>query len=115
VLTEEGEKYAEQGSPEVQLFLAVPAEGSILKEELQVVVIDCSYIFSVHAFCFSVLYLNFGCWIFLMQKLVDPAVFKIGCSQAAKNKWVQMGNQISRKVTGIYFSQHEIRLNGPCD
>jgi phenylalanyl-tRNA synthetase alpha chain len=39
-----------------------------------------------------------------MQKLVDPAVFKIGCSQAAKNKWVQMGNQISRKVTGIYFS-----------
>lgn len=45
MLTEEGEKYAEQGSPEVQLFLAVPAEGSILKEELQVVVIDCSYIF----------------------------------------------------------------------
>ncbi|KAG6761521.1 hypothetical protein POTOM_034747 [Populus tomentosa] len=69
VLTEEGEKYAEQGSPEVQLFLAVPAEGSILKEEL--------------------------------QKLVDPAVFKIGCSQAAKNKWVQMGNQISRKVQHV--------------
>lgn len=65
MLTEEGEKYAEQGSPEVQLFLAVPAEGSILKEELQVVVIDCSHIFfSVYAFCFSVLYLNFGCWIF---------------------------------------------------
>ncbi|XP_011048490.1 PREDICTED: probable phenylalanine--tRNA ligase alpha subunit [Populus euphratica] len=69
VLTEEGEKYAEHGSPEVQLFLAVPAEGSILKEEL--------------------------------QKLVDPAVFKIGCSQAAKNKWVQMGNQIYRKVQHV--------------
>ncbi|CAK7329704.1 unnamed protein product [Dovyalis caffra] len=69
VLTEEGEKYAEQGSPEVRLFLAVPEEGSISKEEL--------------------------------QKLVDPAVFKIGCSQAAKNKWVQMGNQISRKVQHV--------------
>ncbi|KAJ6739079.1 PHENYLALANINE--TRNA LIGASE ALPHA SUBUNIT [Salix koriyanagi] len=65
VLTEEGKKYAEKGSPEVQLFLAVPQEGSISKEEL--------------------------------QKLLDPAVYKIGCSQAAKNKWVQMGNQISRK------------------
>ncbi|KFK22167.1 hypothetical protein AALP_AAs66836U000100, partial [Arabis alpina] len=29
VLTEEGKKYAAQGSPEVQLFLAVPEEGSI--------------------------------------------------------------------------------------
>ncbi|KAG6777848.1 hypothetical protein POTOM_017686 [Populus tomentosa] len=69
VLTEEGRKYAEKGSPEVQLFLAVPEEGSISKEEL--------------------------------QKLLDPAVFKIGCSQAAKNKWVQMGNQISRKVQHV--------------
>ncbi|KAG5247768.1 phenylalanine--tRNA ligase [Salix suchowensis] len=69
VLTEEGKKYAEKGSPEVQLFLAVPQEGSISKEEL--------------------------------QKLLDPAVYKIGCSQAAKNKWVQMGNQISRKVQHV--------------
>lgn len=42
MLTEEGRKYAEKGSPEVQLFLAVPEEGSISKEELQVVMIDCS-------------------------------------------------------------------------
>lgn len=38
VLTEEGKKYAAEGSPEVQLFLAVPAEGSISKDELQVIV-----------------------------------------------------------------------------
>ncbi|KAJ6707876.1 PHENYLALANINE--TRNA LIGASE ALPHA SUBUNIT [Salix viminalis] len=36
-----------------------------------------------------------------LQKLLDPAVYKIGCSQAAKNKWVQMGNQISRKVQHV--------------
>ncbi|ESQ36306.1 hypothetical protein EUTSA_v10007412mg [Eutrema salsugineum] len=38
VLTDEGKRYATQGSPEVQLFLAVPEEGSIslvdLKEKL---------------------------------------------------------------------------------
>lgn len=37
VLTDEGRKYAAEGSPEVQLFLAVPPEGSIGKDELQVV------------------------------------------------------------------------------
>lgn len=36
VLTDEGETYATVGSPEVQLFLAIPQEG-ISKEELQVV------------------------------------------------------------------------------
>ncbi|KAL5788579.1 hypothetical protein ACOSP7_005528 [Xanthoceras sorbifolium] len=66
VLTDEGRKYAAEGSPEVQLFLAVPTEGSIPKDEL--------------------------------QKKLDPAVFKIGCSQAGKNRWVEMGKQISRKV-----------------
>ncbi|CAL9239406.1 unnamed protein product [Arabidopsis halleri] len=35
VLTEEGKKYAAQGSPEVQLFLAVPEEGSISVVELK--------------------------------------------------------------------------------
>ncbi|EFH44076.1 predicted protein [Arabidopsis lyrata subsp. lyrata] len=34
VLTEEGNKYAAQGSPEVQLFLAVPEEGSISVKKL---------------------------------------------------------------------------------
>ncbi|EEF50874.1 phenylalanine--tRNA ligase alpha subunit, cytoplasmic [Ricinus communis] len=69
VLTDEGRKYADEGSPEVQLFLAVPPEGSISKDEL--------------------------------QKKLDPAVFKIGCSQAGKNKWVEMGKQISRKVQNV--------------
>ena len=35
VLTDEGKTYAATGSPEVQLFLAIPPEG-ITKEELQV-------------------------------------------------------------------------------
>ena len=35
VLTDEGKKYAAEGSSEIELFLAVPAECSILKDELQ--------------------------------------------------------------------------------
>ncbi|CAN8271860.1 unnamed protein product [Cochlearia groenlandica] len=62
---DEGKKYVAEGSPEVQLFLAVHAEGSISKDEL--------------------------------QKKLAPSVFKIGCSQAGKNKWVEMGKQVSRK------------------
>ncbi|KAL9820391.1 Phenylalanine--tRNA ligase alpha subunit, cytoplasmic [Arabidopsis thaliana] len=69
ILTDEGKKYAAEGSPEVQLFLAVPEEGSISKDEL--------------------------------QKKLAPAVFKIGCSQAGKNKWVEMGKQVSRKVKDV--------------
>ncbi|KAK8490269.1 hypothetical protein V6N11_048195 [Hibiscus sabdariffa] len=69
VLTDEGKKYAAEGSPEVQLFLAVPQEGSISKDEL--------------------------------QKKLQPSVFKIGCSQAGKNKWVDMGKQVSRKVQHV--------------
>lgn len=69
VLTDEGKKYTAEGSPEVQLFLAVPPEGSISKDEL--------------------------------QKMFDPSVFKIGCSQAGKNKWVEMGKQVSRKVQHV--------------
>lgn len=37
VLTDEGRKYATEGSPEFQLFMAVPHEGSISKDELQVI------------------------------------------------------------------------------
>ncbi|GMI74514.1 hypothetical protein like AT4G39280 [Hibiscus trionum] len=69
VLTDEGKKYAADGSPEVQLFLALPPQGSISKDEL--------------------------------QKKLDPSVFKIGCSQAGKNKWVEMGKQVSRKVQHV--------------
>ncbi|XP_022763254.1 phenylalanine--tRNA ligase alpha subunit, cytoplasmic-like isoform X1 [Durio zibethinus] len=69
VLTDEGKKYAAEGSPEVQLFLAIPSEGSIAKDEL--------------------------------QKKLDPSLFKIGCSQAGKNKWVDMGKQVSRKVQHV--------------
>ena len=35
MLTDEGKTYAATGSPEIQLFLAIPPEG-IPKEELQV-------------------------------------------------------------------------------
>lgn len=37
VLTDEGKAYTATGSPEVQLFLAIPPEG-IPKEELQVII-----------------------------------------------------------------------------
>uniref|UniRef100_A0A1J3EQR0 phenylalanine--tRNA ligase n=1 Tax=Noccaea caerulescens TaxID=107243 RepID=A0A1J3EQR0_NOCCA len=69
VLTDEGKKYAAEGTPEIQLFLAVPEEGSISKDEL--------------------------------QKKLAPSVFKIGCSQAGKNKWVEMGKKVSRKVQHV--------------
>ena len=36
VLTKEGETYTATGSPEMQLFLAIPPEG-IPREELQVI------------------------------------------------------------------------------
>ncbi|KAI4298342.1 hypothetical protein L6164_031915 [Bauhinia variegata] len=68
VLTDEGKTYAAAGSPEVQLFLAIPPEG-ISREEL--------------------------------QKKLEPPAFKIGCAQAAKNKWVEMGKLISRKVQHV--------------
>ena len=37
-----------------------------------------------------------GLW---MQKRLEQLLFKIACTQAAKNKWVEMGKQlVSRKV-----------------
>ncbi|PHT33313.1 putative phenylalanine--tRNA ligase alpha subunit [Capsicum baccatum] len=74
VLTEEGETYAAVGSPEFQLFSAVPPEGTGGVAAL--------------------------IW---MQKKLDPAVYKIGWQQALKNKWVQMKTDVpmrdvSRKV-----------------
>ncbi|CAN8247431.1 unnamed protein product [Cochlearia groenlandica] len=69
ILTDEGKTYAAEGSPEVQLFLAVPAEGSISIDEL--------------------------------QKKLAPSVFEIGFSQAGENKWVEMGNQVSRTVQNV--------------
>uniref|UniRef100_A0A803MSE7 phenylalanine--tRNA ligase n=1 Tax=Chenopodium quinoa TaxID=63459 RepID=A0A803MSE7_CHEQI len=69
VLTEEGKLYAAAGSPEMQVFSAIPPEG-ISPDEL--------------------------------QKKVDPSVFKIGFSQAMKNKWVERGKQsVSRKVQHV--------------
>nr|XP_043628892.1 phenylalanine--tRNA ligase alpha subunit, cytoplasmic [Erigeron canadensis] len=68
-LTEEGKTYASAGSPEFQLFTAVPPEG-ISRVDL--------------------------------QKKLGDSVFKIGCQQAIKNKWVEMGKlQVSRKVENV--------------
>ncbi|KAL5994383.1 hypothetical protein ACLOJK_024433 [Asimina triloba] len=37
-----------------------------------------------------------------LQKKLDPMVFKVGCSQAMKNKWVEMGKLlVSRKVQHV--------------
>lgn len=33
-----------------------------------------------------------------LQKKLDPSLFKIACAQAAKNKWVEMGKLVTRKV-----------------
>lgn len=33
-----------------------------------------------------------------LQKKLDSAVFEIGCSHSGRNKWVEMGQQVSRKV-----------------
>lgn len=43
VLTDEGNMYAAEGSPEGQLFFAIPAEGGIPREELQVSVLLILY------------------------------------------------------------------------
>ena len=37
VLTDEGKKYAAEGSPEFHFFSAVPEEGSISKDDLEVI------------------------------------------------------------------------------
>ncbi|XP_077218091.1 phenylalanyl-tRNA synthetase, putative / phenylalanine-tRNA ligase [Tasmannia lanceolata] len=37
-----------------------------------------------------------------LQKKVDPSIYKIGCSQAAKNKWVEIGKSlVIRKVPHV--------------
>ncbi|KAL9174819.1 hypothetical protein ABFS82_02G076000 [Erythranthe guttata] len=69
VLTHEGDMYAEHGSPEVQLFLAVPPEGTTREE---------------------------------LQGKFEPSIYKIGCTQAIKNKWIEMGKSaVSRKVQHV--------------
>ncbi|CDY65058.1 BnaC09g53300D [Brassica napus] len=35
------------------------------------------------------------------EKKLDPSVFKIGSTQAAKKRWVAMGKQVSRKVQHV--------------
>ncbi|GMH13436.1 hypothetical protein Nepgr_015277 [Nepenthes gracilis] len=77
VLTDEGKLYAATGSPEVQLFLAIPP-GGISRDEL--------------------------------QKKVDPSVFKIGCAQASKNKWVEIKQLVSRKVEHVEDKVKELLI-----
>lgn len=78
ILTEEGQAYANSGSPEVQFFLAIPPEG-ISREEL--------------------------------QRRVDGSVYKIGSSQAMKNKWVELGKLlVSRKVGSVEDRVRELLI-----
>ncbi|KAG2329703.1 hypothetical protein Bca52824_000883 [Brassica carinata] len=69
VLTDDGKKFAAEGSPEIHFFSAIPEEGSISKDDL--------------------------------EKKLDPSVFKIESTQAAKKRWVAMGKQVSRKVQHV--------------
>uniref|UniRef100_A0A0D6QY65 phenylalanine--tRNA ligase n=1 Tax=Araucaria cunninghamii TaxID=56994 RepID=A0A0D6QY65_ARACU len=78
ILTEEGQTYANSGSPEVQFFLAIPPEG-IPREEL--------------------------------QRKVNGSVYKIGSSQAIKNKWVELGKLlVSRKVENVEDRVRELLI-----
>ncbi|KAG7571663.1 Phenylalanyl-tRNA synthetase [Arabidopsis suecica] len=76
VLTDEGKKYAAEGSPEVHYFLAVPAEGSISKDELQKKLSPSDW-------------------------KSTTSVFRIGSIYAVKNNWVERGKQVSRKVQHV--------------
>ena len=38
VLTDDGKKYAAEGSPEIHFFSAIPEEGSISKDDLEVMI-----------------------------------------------------------------------------
>ncbi|CAF2328216.1 unnamed protein product [Brassica napus] len=69
VLTDDGKKYAVEGSPEIHFFSA--------KDDLEIVIFVC------------------------FRKKLDPSVFKIGSTQAAKKRWVAMGKQVSRKVQHV--------------
>ncbi|KAL5185464.1 Phenylalanine--tRNA ligase alpha subunit, cytoplasmic [Glycine soja] len=75
VLTDEGKTYSSVGSPEVQLFFAIPPEEGISKQDL--------------------------------QKKVEPSVFKIGCAQAAKTKWVEMGNRMDLSASRTFRDENE--------
>ncbi|KAL3621241.1 hypothetical protein CASFOL_036153 [Castilleja foliolosa] len=81
VLTQEGDLYAKHGSPEVLLFLAVPPEG-IARDELQK---------------------TFASRLpDDIEEKVKSSIYKIGSTQAMKNKWIEMGKaQISRKVQHV--------------
>ncbi|THG17162.1 hypothetical protein TEA_005872 [Camellia sinensis var. sinensis] len=93
VLTEEGRTYAAAGSPEVQVFLAIPPEGISL-EELQGVL----HWFDVECSPWELKFLA-------LTRKMDPAVFKIGRSQAIKNQWLEMGKQlVTRKGVDILDS-----------
>ncbi|KAF6136279.1 hypothetical protein GIB67_042764 [Kingdonia uniflora] len=76
-LTKEGEQYAADGSPEFQLFSAVPPQG-ISKEDL--------------------------------KKKTGAAIFELGSKNAAKNKWINMGNFITRKVESVEDQAKQILL-----
>ncbi|KAG5393090.1 hypothetical protein IGI04_023053 [Brassica rapa subsp. trilocularis] len=71
VLTDDGKKYAAEGSPEIHFFSAIPEEGSISKDDLE----------------------------------LDPSVSKIGSTQAAKKRWVEMEKQVSRKESLLQVQQ----------
>ncbi|CAG7906892.1 unnamed protein product [Brassica rapa] len=48
--------------------------------------------------------------LWVLQKKLDPSVFKIGSTQAAKKRWVAMGKQVSRKVQHVEDKVNESLL-----
>ncbi|KAK9164150.1 hypothetical protein Syun_005052 [Stephania yunnanensis] len=116
VLTDEGKVYAASGSPEVQLFDAVPPEG-ISREELQCEIanlFNCVLSISMAMLLIDSLRANYavrycglvevGNWLSCLWvvKKIDPSIYKIGTLYASKNRWLDMGKQqVSRKVQDV--------------
>lgn len=97
-MTEEGKKYAAQGSPEVQLFLAVPEEGSISVVELKVIT-TYMYIYIYIWWDLLVMLLKKMFQILGFQKKLGESVDSFAWKYAKENRWVELEKkQVSRKV-----------------
>ena len=82
-LTQEGTSYLESGSPEAQVFAAIPAEG-IAQPQLIVcylIAVPCSLAPNSFSLLFSK-----TCFVNLQQKLGN--VGSVGVGQAMKLKWI---------------------------
>jgi hypothetical protein len=100
VLTEEGMDIASNGSHEVKVFQAIPADGSMTVAELEVI-------------CLVIIKLAFHCIHFsTAQSKLGASVTKIGQGKAFKNGWIQKeGKDSLRRKVGSIQDQTQSELN----